>query len=53
MVKTRAFLERLVAIKMTANLTKNDSAHAYVTYLGHLEGQGEARAKRCHDSAYT
>ncbi len=40
LLNIRAFLERLAAAKGTVNLTKSDFAHAYVTYLGHIVGQG-------------
>ncbi len=41
----RVFLERLAAAKMTVNLTKSDFAHAFVTYLGHIVGQGQVRLR--------
>ncbi len=45
LVNMRAFLERLPAAKMTVNLTKSDFDHAYVTYLGHIVGQGQVRPR--------
>ena len=31
--------------KITVNMTKSDFAHAYVTYLGHIVGQGQVRPR--------
>ena len=45
MINIRAFLGRLAAAKTTVNLAKSDFAHAFVTYLGHIVGQGQVRPR--------
>ena len=46
LARIRAFLERLVAAKLTVNLAKCEFAHATVVYLGKVVGQGKVRPVR-------
>ena len=41
-LRIHALLERLVQAQLTVNLSKIEFAHAHVTYLGHVVGQGHA-----------
>ena len=40
LLRIRALLERLVQAQLAVNLSKSEFAHAHVTYLGHVVGQG-------------
>ncbi len=42
----RQLLERLAAAHLTVNLAKCEFAHATVTYLGHVVGQGQVKLVR-------
>ena len=41
LLRIRAFLDRLANAKLTVNLAKSEFAQAFVTYLGHVVGQGK------------
>ena len=41
--RVRNLLERLRMASLTVNLVKSEFGHAYVTYLGHVVGQGQVR----------
>ena len=40
LLRIHALLERLVQVQLTVNLSKSEFAHAHVTYLRHVVGQG-------------
>ena len=41
--RIRKFFDRLGESKLTVNLAKTEFCHATVTFLGHLEGQGQVK----------
>ena len=41
--RVRNLFERLRMASLTVNLVKSEFGHAYVTYLGHVVGQGQVR----------
>jgi hypothetical protein len=46
LLRIRAFFERLAAARLTVNLAKSEFAQAYVTYLGHVVGQGQVQPRQ-------
>jgi hypothetical protein len=43
--RIRAFFDRLMEANLTVNLAKSEFAQAFVTYLGHVVGQGQVKPR--------